>query len=527
MRENIVRALYSDDRPIIISESEERTQLSLFLMSLVMQRPLATRLSLSFCTGALSYLEANSVPIRIQAMPSRIARMVRDEVHLLHGEEEPLVSEWAKWLVKDLKRKDIVLEELFAPFDNTSQTYEEPESVAIIRKLSEARVLFQCAHDGSQTAEDVLRGVTTLFPDGETQVPFKNALVGELAKTSSQRNSLVRVLFDSEEIAFALQESKSSLLSVASLLAKQDPTLALNLLNDVLFRPYKNKVQQDLVHFLLSEIQLLAAEPTRPLETQVLFAIAREQKELISRPGFWLLQRSFDESIELAETLAEDLDDELVLAGLLAAGRFDLLVRILRMRGAQGAREALSLARSLKLNDSSEYQKVLALRGEVLDFAQTLAWGEAYSMRPLNEAQLFILASSSVEPHRLVALAPDISIWLNALSALPSEPQRMFAIAVFLACGEEFAEGWRLLRKSFDVIHQSTGSKTIPSEWWGLVKSRLPTLAVWEKWDKCERLRRGAVDSILRAGLPESMVEQVSQDRTLQQRLREIYRNRR
>ena len=78
------------------------------------------------------------------------------------------------------------------------------------------------------------------------------------------------------------------------------------------------KLQQELVHCLLSDIRLLAVEPARPLDTQVLFAISREQKELISRPEFWLFQKSFDESIELAETLAEDLEDELVLAGLQA-----------------------------------------------------------------------------------------------------------------------------------------------------------------------------------------------------------------
>ena len=44
---------------------------------------------------------------------------------------------------------------------------------------------------------------------------------------------------------------------------------------------------------------------------------------IFSMPSFWLLQRSFEESTELAETLTEDLGEELVLASLLAADRFD------------------------------------------------------------------------------------------------------------------------------------------------------------------------------------------------------------
>jgi hypothetical protein len=147
-------------------------------------------------------------------------------------------------------------------------------------------------------------------------------------------------------------------------------------------------------------------------------------------------------------------------------------------------------------------------------------------MRPLNDAQLYIFASSSVEPNRLVDLAPELATWMEALAALPAEPQRIFAVAVFLACGDEFTDGWKLFTKSFDVIHRVVGAKSIASDWWWLIKSRLPSLAIWEKWDKCERLRRGAVDSILRRGLPPAALDEVSQDRGLQVRLREIYEER-
>ena len=183
-------------------------------------------------------------------------------------------------------------------------------------------------------------------------------------------------------------------------------------------------------------------------------------------PGFWLLQRSFDESTELAETLAEDLGEEIVLAGLLAADRFDLLVRMLRMRGFGGALEAFRLAGGLRLNSSNDYKKVIALRSEVLDFAQALAWGDAYTMRPLNDAQLFILASSNVEPSRLIELVPELATWLQALAALPAEPLRIFALAIFFACGNEFTDGWKLFRKSFDVVHRAVAAKSIPSDCW-------------------------------------------------------------
>jgi hypothetical protein len=526
MRDGIVRSLYSDDRPIIISESEKRTNLSSFVISLVLQRPLAMRLSLSFCTGALSFLEANSVPIRIQAMPSRIARIVREEVHLLPNEDVSLIPAWAEWLVRDLQQKDAILGQLFAPFEVSNQTLRESDAVPIIRSLAEARALFENVLDESSSPDNALRGIVELFPNPDEQVAFKNTLVKTLTESSVKRRALLQFVFDSEDRLVALDGTQSALVKAASLSARQDPAMALQLLNEVLFRPHKSKVAQDIIHCLLADLRLLEVAPARPVDPQVLFAIAREQRELVSMSGFWLFQRSFEESTELAESLAEDLGDEPVLQGLLATDRFDLLIQMLRMRGARGALEALRLARGLSLGEPGDYNKVLALRGEILDFAQTLAWGEAYAMRPLNAAQLFILASSNVEPKRLVELAPDLTTWLEALEALPAEPHRIFAVAVFLACGDEFREGWKLFSKSFDVMHRAIGSKAMASDWWWLIKSRLPSLAVWEKWDKCERLRRGAVDSILRHGLPSEALNEVSQDRSLQNRLRGIYQDR-
>jgi hypothetical protein len=520
MQESIIRLLYSDDLPIVISESEKRTQLSSFLMRLVLQRPLAMRMALSFCTGSLSFLETGTGPIRIQVMPARISRQVRENINLLPAEEEPPVPEWAGFLLKDLQQEDLVLRHLFAPFQKTDNLYGEAEAVSIIRGLAEARALFEGVRKGAESAQWLLHEIVNLFPGPNEQAVFKNTVVGTLAET------LLQFIFDAKDHLVALESTQSSFLAAASLSARKDPAAALQLLTEVLFRPHGSKLAQDVIHCLLSELRLLDIESTRSVDSQVLFAIARKQQEMISMPGFWALQRSFEESAELAETLVEDLGDELVLKGLLAADRFDLIIRMLRMRGARGALEALRLAKGLSLDKPKDYNKVLALRGEVLDFAQALAWGEAYAMRPLTDAQLFILASSNVEPNRLVELVPDLTIWLKALEALPAEPMRIFAVAVFLACGNEFEDGWKLFRKSFDVIHRAIAAKSIASDWWWLVKSRLPSLAVWEKWDKCERLRRGVVDSILRKGLPPMVLDAVSQDQSLQLRLREIYQDR-
>ncbi len=520
--EKILSALYSDDRPIVIAETEKRMDFSSFLTKVVLQRPLAMRMVFSFCTGSLSFLETGTGPVRVQVMPSRMSRLIREDIHLLPADEEFIHSRWTKFLLNDLHEQDVVLRRLFEPFQQIDRSYDEREAVAIIRTLAEARVLFEDIREGAKSAQVALRGIMELFPNPNEQVAFKADAIETIGQTRAGRLALLQFVFEEDEVIVAFQSAEGKMLVAASRSAKENPAATLTLLGEMLFKPHGSQFVQNVIQRLVSEVHLLDIEVPRPIDPQVLFAIARTQNELLSTPGFWLLQRSFEESAELAETLAENLGEEIVLAGLLAADRFDLLIRMLRMRGSRGAVEAFRLAGGLRLDSSSDYNRVIALRSEVIDFAQALAWGEAYAMRPLNDAQLFILSSSNVEPSRLVELVPELATWQQALAALPVEPQRIFALAIFFACGNEFPDGWKLFRKSFDVVHRAVGAKSIASDWWWLIKSRLPSLAVWEKWDRCERLRRGAVDSILRRGLPPAALDEVSQDLDLRIRLRRI-----
>jgi hypothetical protein len=526
IREEILSALYSHDRPIVIAETEKRTDFSLFLTSVVLQRPLAMRMAFSFCTGSLSFLETGTGPVRVQVMPSRISRLTREEIHLLPAEEDFINSQRTKFLLNDLYQQDVIIRRLFDPFQRADPSYDEGEAVRIIRGLAEARVLFEDLREEAKSAHAALRGIMELFPSPKEQVAFKTGAIQTVAETRAGRLALLQFVFGAAETIIAFECAESEIVVAASLVAKENPAAALSLLGEVLFKPCGIQFAQSVIQRLVSEVDLLGTQAPPPIDPQVLFAIARVQDKLLSLPGFWLLQRSFEESTELAETLAEDVGEEIVLAGLLAADRFDLLIWMLRMRGPEGAREAFRLAGGLRLDIVSDFNKVIALRSEVIDFAQALAWGEAYAMRPLNDAQLFILSSSNVEPSRLVELVPELSTWLQALAALPAESQRIFALAVYFACGNEFPDGWKLLKKSFDVVHRAVAAKSIASDWWWLIKSRLPSLAVWEKWDKCERLRRGAVDSILRRGLPPAALDEVSQDRGLRNRLRQIYEDR-
>jgi hypothetical protein len=523
----IVAALYADSLPVLISGDEMGIPLDLLLMKLVWQRPLSMRQTLSFCTGALSFLGTEQGPLRIQVMPARILRTVRDDVHRLPSEEMPdKLSGWADVLANDLFVEDRFLRQLFEPYQGDSPRYSEHETVEIIRLLASARVLLRDFDAQHLDVRSLLQSAATMLPAPAEQSHLKEEILRRITSVPSGSLELLRFLLDDSDRATAFTCARKPIVIAAEQVAEIDPFSTLELLNKHLFQPADGTLTQEIIHALLRGLDIGKLGKGRHIDSQILFAMAQQQPDVTSDPGFWLLQQSLEESAELADLLAESIGEKYVLRSLLSAGRFDLLIRMLRMRGAPGAFEAFRLAESLRLDSQDDYRKLLALRGEISDFTQSVVLEIQRNRHRCNGAQLFLLSSANVEPSTLASLVPASDIWIDTLVSLTFKLERIHAVAFYIACGDEFADGWKFFSRSFDLLHEALANKNLRSEWWWLLKSRLPSLAIWEKWDKCERLRRALVHVILRKGLsPETMREFTRQD-WLFDRLVEIYRNR-
>lgn len=81
------------------------------------------------------------------------------------------------------------------------------------------------------------------------------------------------------------------------------------------------------------------------------------------------------------------------------------------------------------------------------------------------------------------------------LKALGPEYDRIHCTAFVLAIWNE--GWWRLGDLAFSPLYERTG-RDLPYEDWSFVKRFLPELAIWENWDKCERLRLALVDVMRR-----------------------------
>lgn len=519
---SIIAHLYSDALPVLIPEDNSRVDLDQLLMRLVWQRPLPFRRSLSFCTGALSYLTTEEGPVRVQVMPSRVLKTVREDVHRLSGGFEHEWPAWVNVLADDLVIRDSLLRNLFGQHRYGLERYSEKEAVDTIRALAELRTSLARYEAGRCNTTDLLEETARVISDPHDQAEFKQAVLLAVTRSPSGRLDLINFVIADAKHGSAFTGNEVLIGQAAADVAMEDSMAALQILGQYLFRPNSSYVQQT-ISTLLSKIDIKQLKPASPVDSQILFAIAREQRSVILDPTFWLLQQNFEESAELADALVEGIGEEDVLTALLFVGRFDLLIRMLRLRGSQGAYEAFRLARSLQLEREEDYQKLLALRGEISDFSQSIVWEIQRRREQCNSSQVFLLSSANIDPSTLAGLAPDRKLWVEAISALPQQLERIHAVAFYLGCGETFPDGWTLFPRSFDLLHEAISEKRLPSEWWWFLKTRLPSLAIWEKWDRCERLRRGLVDVFRRRNLPPALLRECTKHDWLYRRLLEMY----
>jgi hypothetical protein len=524
---DLLEGLYSDSLPLICVADDGGARFELLMTKIIWQRPLALRSTLSFCTGALNFLRDDNDPIRVQVMPTRVAKATREEaLKLTPSEERRAHDSWVDLLVKDLFDKDPVFRVVLNSFKVDSSPVNESGAVELMQNMAQLCVFYDQFESGHIATTEMLEELATVFPLASAQIPFKKKALGRATKTRNGQGDIVRFALSHSNQLDSYANLKTIITDAAASVSREDPSSALRLLKEHLFTPRINAISEGVIEELLKCLNVRDLRTSPPVDSQILYALAQQQPQAISEADFWLLQQSFEESSELADLLVDRLGENVVLSALLSAGRFDLLLRMLRLQGASGAFKAFFLARSLRLEDEVDYRKLIALRDELTDYSQTLSNEIGGSRTDCDSAQLFLLASLNIDPSTLAHLAPDIEIWQEAVSVLPLKLERIHAVATFLVCGDEFPEAWRLASRSFDLVHDAIAGKSFPLDWWWILKTRLPSLGMWEKWDNCERLRRGLVDTFLRNGWPPEKLRSCTHDDLLYEKLLKTYLDR-
>ncbi len=102
-------------------------------------------------------------------------------------------------------------------------------------------------------------------------------------------------------------------------------------------------------------------------------------------------------------------------------------------------------------------------------------------------------------------------------------PTKIFLLNVGLSESGKYAA--QLISFSFDAIHESLLLNRMSPQEWDQIQSKLPSLGIWDTWDKAERLRRGVTQWFVYNSRPLEELLFVTDDKKyLEQLLRSVLR---
>jgi len=135
----------------------------------------------------------------------------------------------------------------------------------------------------------------------------------------------------------------------------------------------------------------------------------------------------------------------------------------------------------------------------------TAAVADALSSRSIAAWATLVAIARVTDPDSIPNEFGD-DPWLTAAGAASgelSEQGRVYLSAYLLAraLGQRSRNQAELISLTFDDVYVAASESRLPAEAWRLLESRLPSSRLWFEWDRCQRLRIGAVDAFVDRGL--------------------------
>lgn len=496
-RQVLCDAVYLSGRATVALSSNGNKGVDAVVLKMLWQRPAPFREAFSFCTGALSFLKLEERPLRLQVMPSRAGRSLREQdadVVLLDTLNRATSDATTAYIARELEEEREEYRGFLAGVTRGWAPVEEPDGSLLMFDISEAFLLRQGFWEGHVAEAEMFERVAALQSDaGSRLMQLSRVLLNELRSPSASWFYVERALagklnthkFGSE---FTREAARTA--------ALQDPRKALDVILRHLSKEVAAESHAEITTGLLGAIDLSFLSTIRPIEPQILVLWSKLHPNELADSRFWLLQHSFGESAEIAEALAETFSEGLILQALVRADRFDLVLSLLRAQGREGAVKAFDLARDLNINLKHDRLMLNALRDEITVHADYVTHGES---REITPGQLFLLGSTHLDAARLFSLARQPSVWLEVLEALNGRFDRLHVTGFELAVVNH--GWWHVAELAFVPLYVRTAAREIAYEEWSVLKRVLPKIGGWEKWDKCERLRRALINVLRRDGV--------------------------
>lgn len=516
----LVGSLYGQDQPVVLEavNADEFSSLPFHMWS---QQPPLARSRFKFCTGALDALRYGDEPFTLQIMPQRIARLLPDSFSIISPTMRSAET-WAMTLAKDLPEEGNTPLRSFLRdyFDIESQQSTFWPAAQNIQKLTKVFIELEGNREEERLPE-IVRLVAQEFPTPQAGSSLKRALFGStslqyawihFAKSRTLRclaNQLNAPAFDPEAL---------DLYSQASSIWREDNAAAAKLFVDLL-KEAVTPTSEKILEGLISGISLQDVLQTATiLGLPGISTIAERSTILVTNPDFWKLQLSWEWHSEIAEGLSASGQTRAVLLGILAAGRNDLLLRLLR--------SAPSTVAPALLETIDADGKVSSIPGIPLSQVADTLVPYAEDVRRWIKKHSYHLTTRSLALITFV-LRPDEPTLLSDTTvdnwkAVLQEPQlshaktHLTSFILALALQNISQRGFELAEQTFQEVHSAAAEQRIGYENWSLVRPFVPELSWYINWDKCERLRRGLCVAYLKyLWPPASLLNCVCNERDL------------
>lgn len=160
MARAIAEAVYFSNDTVVALKNSSEDPVASIAVAMLWQRPAPLRDAFSFCTGALSYLKIDDQPLRLQIMPSRAAKTLREpnvttvSLDGLVGTATEAVSDL---IASDLEQDSSSYRKFLRDVTVGWKPLEEPFASGAVTSLSKAFLAFRDYTDTTDDAKNVFR----------------------------------------------------------------------------------------------------------------------------------------------------------------------------------------------------------------------------------------------------------------------------------------------------------------------------------------------------------------------------------
>jgi hypothetical protein len=486
------------------------------------------RTRFTFCTGAIAPRILAGRMLDLQIVPATSVREIRRLVPTAAIVEtnDLAIPSASSWL-------DAAVAALTADSDDVVRKLMYSITVPLVLGREAFVPLVQlslCSLPQSAFSSDnpalLLRMVGERFPSREEAQGLKAALAGAnpwiargLFGNYTERQILEALA--TADTAAAYDLPMLALESRAQNLWRDDPTGAEALLS-FLIHSNHNTIGEALLSALIDAIDIAAAEGLFRAVPGLLVTILRRNPSRATVPSLWA--ESVDRQREYfdAATTGRDLPADIrarVVGSILEADSDAVADKVFRKFGPE------TVAMVLSWYDSRPAIATTPLkRGwlqALLNYPDAvLSWlGNKSNPSP----RTLMLAATLLNPHSPAVHRSGLAVWTHAaVEACKLPDQERFTLHGFcLAMGLDLPlpDATQLVTTCFDTVHDAVSIDRIAyGIWEQWFDDILPYLSWGRNWDKCERLRRGLAERILKFEWSPIVLSRVTRrDKTFEQ----------